>query len=208
MLCTLEKKEKALCGEYLLQIVHAYNCTCHEATGYSPFYQLFGQYPCLSTELLLGLTTEEELKRPKGYAEQRQRLTMLAGSRVDSQEHVGKNNEYDRSNPIARRQGWPTDNLLEGKSTSWREKIYKGVTSEVGNTNKEHQQSIAAKCRGEFRPKLTLRKQGLSKGENLMCPGVIPLQMSVKLKYLLQEILYSLNCRSSAHKNQPTRYLF
>ena len=36
-------------------MVHAYNCTQNSATGFSPYYLMFGRQPCLPVDVALGL---------------------------------------------------------------------------------------------------------------------------------------------------------
>ena len=45
MLRTLPESYKSHWHEHLNKVVHAYNCSRNDATGYSPFYLLFGQHP-------------------------------------------------------------------------------------------------------------------------------------------------------------------
>ncbi|KAK5865214.1 hypothetical protein PBY51_016397 [Eleginops maclovinus] len=66
MLRTLQEKEKSNWKEHLPQVVHAYNCTRHEATGFSPHYLMFGRHPCLPVDLLFGLSRVETAQ---GYAD-------------------------------------------------------------------------------------------------------------------------------------------
>ncbi|KAL0192074.1 hypothetical protein M9458_010370, partial [Cirrhinus mrigala] len=70
MLRTLTDREKERWKNFLPQVVHAYNCTRHESTGYSPFYLLYGRHPHLPVDLIFGLVEPEEEMTPKGYAKQ------------------------------------------------------------------------------------------------------------------------------------------
>lgn len=55
MLGTLENKNKSCWKEYVRPLVHAYNCTRNDVTGYTPYELMFGRQPRLPVDLAFGL---------------------------------------------------------------------------------------------------------------------------------------------------------
>ena len=57
MLGSLPKKPKSTWREQVLTLVHAYNCTRNNVTGFSPYHLMFGWKSCLPIDLIFGTNT-------------------------------------------------------------------------------------------------------------------------------------------------------
>ena len=58
MLGTLSEKEKTDWKAHLSSMTHAYNCTQHPSTTYSPYYLMFGRQPRLPIDFEMGLAID------------------------------------------------------------------------------------------------------------------------------------------------------
>ena len=56
---TVPESQKQKWKDSLNKVVHAYNCTRNDATGFSPLYLLFGRSPRLLVDLMFGLSRDE-----------------------------------------------------------------------------------------------------------------------------------------------------
>ena len=75
MLGTLELDKKKDWKRYLAPLVHAYNSTIHDTTGFSPYYLMFGKEPRLAVDVALGLPEMPGKQNPSKFvASLRKRL--------------------------------------------------------------------------------------------------------------------------------------
>ena len=99
MLRTLPEDRKSKWKDSVNKVVHAYNCTVNDATGYSPFFLLFGRPPRLPVDLMFGTSPAaskgnhaEYVKRWKGAMKDAYTKAISNASKAAS---AGKSN-YDR----------------------------------------------------------------------------------------------------------------
>lgn len=71
MLGTLDPHQKSHWHEYVDAMTHAYNCTRHDSTGYTPYLLMYGRHPRLPIDLAFGLSESDE---PCEYSEYVQTL--------------------------------------------------------------------------------------------------------------------------------------
>lgn len=64
MLGTLKEQEKSRWHEFVKPLVHAYNCTKNEVTGFTPYELMFGRQPRLPVDLAFGLPVEKPVHEP------------------------------------------------------------------------------------------------------------------------------------------------
>ena len=75
MLGTLEPHQKSDWKSYIGPLVHAYNCTRHESTGFTPYSLMFGRDPNLPVDLTFGLVENNPKEPLSKYVEKlRKRL--------------------------------------------------------------------------------------------------------------------------------------
>ena len=89
MLETLEPSQKWNWKSHIGSCVHAYNCTKHKTTGFSPFYLMFGHHPRIPVNLVSGkveeqdtITKNNQISHTKVYNRKVRRAVLEIGDRV------------------------------------------------------------------------------------------------------------------------------
>ena len=69
MMGTLKERQKSDRKTFVPSLIHAYNTTMHEGTGYSPLYLMFGCHSCLAINAFLWISSSEEHKAHQDYVD-------------------------------------------------------------------------------------------------------------------------------------------
>jgi hypothetical protein len=67
MLGTLDPEKKQNWKSHINSLVHAYNCTKHNSTQYTPYFLMFGRHPRLPIDVLFGLKQNHPDKNTPDY---------------------------------------------------------------------------------------------------------------------------------------------
>ena len=103
MLGTLPEEFKAEWTSHVNTLTYAYNCTRSNATGYSPYYLLYGHHPLLPIDIELGVMTPDlnEVITSK-YVKELQRRLEYAFKKADKyskREAMRSKKRYDKLEP-------------------------------------------------------------------------------------------------------------
>lgn len=95
MLGTLDPAKKPKWSQHISQLVHAYNTTRNDATGYSPYFLMFGREARLPIDLCFGVGSDEEndLKHHQYVANMRKELQKAYQLAADA---ASRNNERNK----------------------------------------------------------------------------------------------------------------
>ncbi|XP_071144366.1 uncharacterized protein [Mytilus edulis] len=98
MLGTLDDEKKSNWKVYVAPLVHAYNATKHDTTGYSPHYLMFGWHPRLAIDAFIGNPNQSVTKDHSAYvSDLKKRLQFAYRTAEKSAERTGRRHKmrYD-----------------------------------------------------------------------------------------------------------------
>ena len=124
ILGTLPEKEKADKKSHLGSMTHAYNCTKHPSTTYSPYYLMFGRQPRLPIDYEMGLPIDvlgDTCSKTRYVQKLKQRLDFAyKRAREISQKHAHKYKlSYDKKVKGSQLQ---VDDLVLVKRVAWTDR--------------------------------------------------------------------------------------
>lgn len=70
MLRTLTQEQNSDWKRHLKNMVHAYNCSRNESTGYSPYFLVFGRNPRLPIDLIFDIKEDRSPTSRASYVEE------------------------------------------------------------------------------------------------------------------------------------------
>ena len=102
MLGTLSEEEKSDWKSYLGCMTHAYNCTKHASTTYSPYYLMFGRHPRLPIDVEFGLpksNSGDNFSKSRYVQKLRRRLNYAfqKATKIANQQANKYKSSYDKS---------------------------------------------------------------------------------------------------------------
>lgn len=99
MIGTLPDHQKDDWKQFIQPLVHSYNASKHDSTGYSPFFLMYGRHPRLPIDIAMGVEPAERQVEKRDYVQQmRDRLRFaydIASQYIKKQEEKGKK-QYDK----------------------------------------------------------------------------------------------------------------
>ena len=145
MLRTMTPEQKSDWKQHLLTMCHAYNCTVHSSTNYSPYFLLFNRHPKIPLDFKYGLTRQGVKSSCKArYLSKLQRRLAYAYKQAEkfAKKNCNKQKElYDRKCKGARllpgdvvlvkKMGWKERHKIQDK---WEEDEYI-ILEALGETN-------------------------------------------------------------------------
>eukprot|EP00745_Piridium_sociabile_P019220 TRINITY_DN29067_c0_g1_i2.p1 TRINITY_DN29067_c0_g1~~TRINITY_DN29067_c0_g1_i2.p1 ORF type:complete len:1086 (+),score=245.99 TRINITY_DN29067_c0_g1_i2:620-3877(+) len=115
MMKTLEKDHKSRWHLHVNKLVHAYNCMKNDATGFSPYFLLFGRTPRLPVDLIFGLQCQGQTPRSgmTAYAEDFGKVLKEAHAKArDAAARGAKHNEQQYNKKVRAAELQPGDRVL------------------------------------------------------------------------------------------------
>jgi transposase InsO family protein len=96
MLRTLDNSSKADWKSHVQRLVHAYNCTPHKSTSYSPYFLMFGRHPRLPTDTLFDdRVPEEDVTDFAQKVRKRLQDAFEVAAKTNDQARKAQKNTYD-----------------------------------------------------------------------------------------------------------------